>query len=174
MTALVFVDTNVFLYALTSSEPVKQPLAAGWLERLWKEQLGRTSMQVLTECYVNLTGKITPALAPRTAWDYVHSLFKWNPQPNDADVLQRAREIERRHDLNWCDSLIVAAAQAQYCPLLLSEDLADNAVYGAVTVRNPFAARVSIVLNEDTAGSGAPRLYRARGRPRSKKESRSG
>ncbi len=35
MTALVFVDAKVFIYAKQAGEPVKQPLAARWLERLW-------------------------------------------------------------------------------------------------------------------------------------------
>ena len=32
MTAAVFVDTNVFVYALDTSETVKQPAAARWIE----------------------------------------------------------------------------------------------------------------------------------------------
>jgi predicted nucleic acid-binding protein len=47
MTAPVFVDTNVFVYAHQANERTKQPLAVRWLERLWREQLSRTSIQVL-------------------------------------------------------------------------------------------------------------------------------
>ena len=169
MTAPVFVDTSIFLCALQSSEPAKQALAARWLERLWKEQRGRTSMQVLSECYFNLTRKIVPALEPDSAWLYVQSLLKWKPQPSDAGILQRAHEIERRHGLDSWDSLIVAAAQAQNCILLLSDALAHNAVYGTVTIRNPFAAQVSADIVEDTTAAIAERAYRARGRPRLKK-----
>ena len=169
MTAPVFVDTSIFLCALQSSEPAKQALAARWLERLWKEQRGRTSMQVLSECYVNLTRKIVPALEPDSASLYVQSLLKWKPQPSDAGILQRAHEIERRHGLDSWDSLIVAAAQAQNCILLLSDALAHNAVYGTVTIRNPFAAQVSADIVEDTTAAIAERAYRARGRPRLKK-----
>jgi len=61
MTAPVFVDTNVFVYASDNRETVKQPLAEEWLERLWREQSGRTSVQVLNECYWNLTRKIRPS-----------------------------------------------------------------------------------------------------------------
>lgn len=169
MTAPVFVDTSVFLCALQNGEPAKQALAARWLERLWKEQRGRTSVQVLSECYVNLTRRIVPALAPDSAWLYVQSLLEWKPQPSDAGILQRAHDIERRHGLDSWDSLIVAGAQAQNCILLLSEDLAHDAVYGTVTVRNPFAAQASADIAEDTTAAIAERSYRARGRPRSKK-----
>lgn len=143
MTAPVFVDTNVFVYASQCSELAKQPLAKQWLERLWNERAGRTSMQVLNEYYWNLTRKGNPKLAPEDAWDLVHTLFEWNPQPIDAAVLARAREIERRYRLSWWDSLIVGAAQAQNCTLLLTEDLQDRGVYGGVTVRNPFVLGVS-------------------------------
>jgi len=43
MTATVFVDTNIFVYARDAGEPAKQPLAANWLHELWSEQRGRTS-----------------------------------------------------------------------------------------------------------------------------------
>lgn len=54
MTAPLFVDANVFLYASDNDEPVKQARAIAWLDRLWQEETGRTSVQVLSEYYVNL------------------------------------------------------------------------------------------------------------------------
>jgi predicted nucleic acid-binding protein len=171
MTAGVFVDTNVFVYATDNRETVKQSLAEQWLERLWREQSGRTSVQVLNECYWNLTHKIRPALPANEAWDIVQSLFQWNPQVIDIDVLTRAREIERRYRLAWWDSLIVGAAQAQNCPLLLSEDLPDGAVYGGVMVRNPFKAGVSEVAAEYAVAPGAVRQHRSRGRPKRPQQS---
>ena len=51
MTALVFVDTNVFVYARDPRDPAKQAKARDWLGLLWERQRGRTSMQVLNEFY---------------------------------------------------------------------------------------------------------------------------
>src|SRR5437899_5449232 len=143
MTGPVFVDTNVFVYTRDAGEPVKQPRAIAWLERLWREQLGRTSVQILSEYYVTVTRKLDPGLPPDDAWDDVSALFTWRPQPIDEALLQRGRDIERRHRLSWWDSLVVGAAQLQGCALLLSEDLQDGGVYGGVTVRNPFMLEVS-------------------------------
>jgi predicted nucleic acid-binding protein len=165
MSVLTFVDTNVFVYSRQANEPLKQPLAASWLDRLWSQQLGRTSVQVLNECYVTLTRKIKPALVPEQAWEYVRTLLTWEPYPLDSDLVLRAREIERRHRLSWWDSLIVAAAQAQSCPLLLSEDLQDRAVYGGVTVRNPFILGVSEPPPVYATAAAASR-HRPRGRPK--------
>jgi predicted nucleic acid-binding protein len=143
MTELVFVDTNVFLYARDAGELAKQPRAAAWLDRLWRDRTGRTSMQVLSEYYVNLTRKLSPGLPPEDAWDDVAALMAWRPATIDEPVMRRAREIELRHRLSWSDSLVVAAAQAQGCARLLTEDLQDGGVYGGVTVRSPFASTPS-------------------------------
>jgi len=82
-TARIFVDTHVFVYAKQAREPVKQPLAAQWLERLWSEQSGRTSVQVLNEYYATMTRKVKPAVLPADAWDDVKNLMVWNPQAMD-------------------------------------------------------------------------------------------
>lgn len=142
MSALVFVDTSVLAYTHQASETIKQPLATQWIEKLWREQRGRTSTQVLGEYYETLTRKIVPAVAEKEAWAYVRTLFAWEPQAIDAGILLRAREIEQRYRLSWSDCLVVASAQAQGCTLLLSENLPDKSVFGVVTVRNPFTLSV--------------------------------
>jgi hypothetical protein len=83
MTAPAFVDTNVLLYARDAGEPHKQPLAAAWLEWLWRQRVGRTSVQVLSEYYVSVTRKLVPGLPQDEAWDDVMALFTWRPQPID-------------------------------------------------------------------------------------------
>jgi predicted nucleic acid-binding protein len=165
MSALIFVDTHVFIYARQGSEPLKQGIARQWLESLWNGQTGRTSVQVIDDCYFILTRKLKPALPADEAWDYVHELFEWNPQPIDRDVALRAKELERRYRLSWWDSLIVGAAQAQCCTLLLTEDMQDRAVYGGVTIRNPFTLGVSEAAVE-YAATPLTRPYRPRGRPK--------
>jgi len=166
MTAAVFVDTNVFVYERQTRDARKQALAAQWLERLWRERTGRTSMQVLCEYYATLTQKLDPPFANDEAWDQVCTLLAWNPPPVDRDALSRAFEIQKRHRLNWWDCLVVASAQLQGCSVLLTEDLEDQAVFGGVTVRSPFALAVS----EDLAGYAMSEpvavLHRRRGRPR--------
>jgi len=166
MTGRVFVDANVFLYAHDPSEPAKAPRAKAWLERVWRDRAGRTSFQVLSEYYVNATRKLRPGLSPEQAWQDVTTYFAWGPQPIDEALLRRAREIEQRWRLSWWDSMVVAAAQLQDCALLLTEDLQDGAVFGSVTVRNPFTldVREAAGLYADT--SPAWRQHPPRGRPR--------
>src|SRR5262245_49445828 len=111
MTEKAFVDTNVFVYAFDTAHRAKQATAAAMLDVLWREQSGRTSMQVLNELYVTLTRKLSRKIAPESAWDIVVSLAAWDPQPVDRELLVRWREIEQRYRLSWWDSLVVAAAQ---------------------------------------------------------------
>ena len=93
MTAPVFVDTNVLLYWRDARHAAKQARATAWLEHLWREQTGRTSTQVLSEYYVNVTRKLQPGLAPDEAWDDVQALLAWEPQPIDGALLQRGRAV---------------------------------------------------------------------------------
>ena len=57
MNALVFVDTNVFIYALDKADLRKQQAASVWRAELWKSRQGRVSYQVLQEFYVKVTRK---------------------------------------------------------------------------------------------------------------------
>jgi predicted nucleic acid-binding protein len=166
MTAAVFVDTNVFVYACDTSEVMKHSVAADCVRALWAEHRGRTSTQVLNEFYVATTRKLKPGLQAEEAWDYVQALFAWEPQDVTRDLLSRAREIERRYSTSWWDSLIVAAAELQDCSQLLTEDLQDGMVFGSVTVRNPFAMGISEEPARIATAPLAVSRHRARGRPR--------
>ncbi len=166
MIAAVFVDTNVFVYARDGRDAGKKRAAGEWLDKLWREQLGRTSVQVLNELYVTLTSKIHPAEPNESAWEYVLSIQKWDPQVIDADVLIAARDVEKRYTLSWWDSLIVAAAEVQGCSLLLTVDMQDGAIYGGLTVRSPFTLAVAEAAATYVVEQLAVRTHRTRGRPR--------
>lgn len=160
MTGPCFVDANVFIYADDPRDSRKQALAGEWLEILWDEGTGRTSTQVLSEYFVTVTRKLPVRIPADDAWHYLQGLEVWNPLPIDFSLLRRAYDIQRRYGLHWWDSLIVAAAQAQHCVLLLTEDLQDGAVYGSVTVRDPF--RLSVAEALATYGTAPAPRYRRR------------
>ena len=167
MTAAVFVDANVLVYARDPRETTKQPRAAEWIAHLWRKGAARTSVQVLSEYYVIATRKLAPRVPADDAWGDVRAFMAWRPQPIDEALLQRAREIEERHRLSWWDSMVVAAAQLQDCALLLTEDLHDGATYGGVTARSPFTLAAEEPRAEYAVASTAPR-HPPRGRPRKK------
>jgi predicted nucleic acid-binding protein len=166
MTGPCFVDANVFVYAHDPRDAPKQARAKEWIDSLWQERLGRTSIQVLSEYYAVATRKLTPRFPPERAWDYVNELLAWQPQPIDAALLKRAYEIEQRWRLSWWDSMVVGAAQLQDCALLLSEDLHDGAVFGGVTVRSPFTLAAEEPRAQYAATPAARSRHRPRGRPK--------
>jgi predicted nucleic acid-binding protein len=77
MTALVFVDSNVLIYAVDEADPKKHQAAKLWPSELWEKRCGRVSFQVLQEFYVNVTRKWPPARAPVQA--QILRLLTWRP-----------------------------------------------------------------------------------------------
>ena len=141
MTARVFVDANVLVYARDGANPAKQEQAVAWMERLWRERLGRTSWQALNEFYVTVTRKLRPGLPAKEARADVLELTAWRPAPVDERIVRAAWDAQDRWGVSWWDACIVAAAQSQECGFLLSEDFQDGQSLGAVRVVNPFLAR---------------------------------
>jgi len=135
----IFVDTNILLYSRDASEPRKQAIAAAKLAELWETRAGRLSVQVLNEYFVNVTRKLVPGLSPEEAWDDIEALSAWDPLPIDMPILTRAFAVQRRYQISWWDSMIVAAAEAAGCTRILSEDLSHDSSYFGINVENPFA-----------------------------------
>lgn len=139
MTGPVFVDTNVFVYRHDDSVPAKQSRAEQWIAFLVESRAGRLSYQVLQELYATLT---RPRLNfdPSEARRIVQLLSAWQPLQIDLGILERAWQVQERRAVSWWDALIVAAAQASECPVLLTEDLQAGQVFDGVTVVDPFAS----------------------------------
>ncbi len=56
----------------------------------------------------------------------------------DLMLVKQAIETQKRYQISYWDSLIVAAAQRAGCSKILSEDLNDGQEYNGVLVKNPF------------------------------------
>ena len=139
MTGPVFVDTNVLVYRHDTSEPAKQARAEDWYQYVWRRRAGRVSFQVLQELYSMLTRKLAPRFDVPGARALIRDLGAWQPVAADPALLERAWRLEDRFSLSWWDALIVAAAQASECRVLLTEDLQDRQVFETVRVIDPFA-----------------------------------
>ena len=166
MTGPVFADANFLLYVRDEREPAKQARASAWHEHLWREGLGRTSMQVLSEYYVNLRRMAARRLTQDEAWMHAARYFAWQPRMIDEDLLRTARRVEHRYRISWWNSMVVAAAQLQDCEILLTEYLQDGGVFGTVTVRSPFTLEVRQPVASYAVTPLVASLHRPRGRPR--------
>ncbi len=136
MTELIFVDSNVLIYAFDEGNPGKRDVARAWREALWKGRNGRVSFQVLYEFYVNVRKKWPPAA--KLARAEVRDLLAWNPIAPNAVILEESWKIQDRYRLSFWDALIVAAAKACSCRYLLTEDLQPDQDLNGLLVINPF------------------------------------
>jgi predicted nucleic acid-binding protein len=137
-TPLVFVDTNVLIYAEDGAHRAKQATALGWLDVLWQRRCGRVSTQVLNEFYVNVTRKLRPAMPMGDARAEVRRYQHWQPWQVDQQTVETAWAFEARFGLSYWDALMVAAASHQGCQLLLTEDLQHGQVIDSLRIVNPF------------------------------------
>ncbi len=140
ITGPVFVDTNVFVYRHDASDPTKQARAEQWTGLLALGSAGWLSSQVVQELYATLTRGRRLNFDAAEARQIVEALSVWEPIRIDLAILRRAWLIEEHFRLSWWDSLIVAAAQATECSVLLTEDLQDGQLLDGLRVVDPFAS----------------------------------
>lgn len=138
MSDKIFVDTNILVYSRDASEKLKQPIARKCLEKLWRDQTGVISTQVLNEYYVTVTKKLKPGLTQKDAWEDVCALMAWDPLSIDMPVLHQTKIMEEKYSISWRDSMIVAAAKIGGCKIIYSEDLSDGQIIEGVKIVNPF------------------------------------
>lgn len=146
MSDLVFVDSNVLIYAIDNANPKKHSAARLWRSELWKSRRGRVSFQVLQEFYANVTRK-WPA-ARDEAQVEIRTLLAWRPVLVSEEIVEGAWRIEDQHYISFWDALIVAAAKAAFCRYLLTEDLQADYNFDGVVVVNPFRHDAAEILQE--------------------------
>jgi predicted nucleic acid-binding protein len=134
----VFVDTNVWVYAVDSADPDKRARALALLNPA-ADAVPVVSAQVLSEFYVVVTRKLAKPLAEDAAQAMVGEMARLPVVPLDSDLVRAAISGSREWGISLWDGLIVRAAEAAGCRQLLSEDLSAGARYGTVEVVNPFA-----------------------------------
>ena len=135
-TSKVFLDTNVFGYALDKRFPGKQRRAAELLRTVQDHGGGVISTQVFQECYIAVTGKL--GVAPLTAKDLLGTLKALEIVLIDCGLIQEAIDCSILSRISFWDALIVVSAEKAACADLWTEDLNDGQVVRGVRIRNPF------------------------------------
>ena len=135
MAALTFVDTNVLAYAYDADSGEKGERAR---EVLAEIDGAVVSTQVLLELFAVLTRRL--GLTREVAEEATESLMDLEVVATDARLVREGLRISRDHDISHWDGMIIAAAAASGCEVLLTEDLNDGQVIEGVRVVNPFPA----------------------------------
>ena len=132
-------DTNVLAYAEGVNGAARKKATLAILEKL-PQSSTFLPVQVLGELFHVLVRKVgrSPdrARAAILGWQDAFSLIETSPA-----VLLAAIDLAAHHRLSIWDAVVLSAAAAAGCRLLLSEDLQSGFTWSGVTVINPFAER---------------------------------
>ncbi len=136
MTAKVFFDTNVLVYAAigTGKDELKRKRA---LELIDSEDFG-ISAQVLQEFFVTVVKKASRPLTAAQAMEWIEQWTAFPCRAIDHQLVRIAIEQSERFKVTYWDAAILAAAESLGADAVYSEDLNNRQVYGRVRVINPF------------------------------------
>lgn len=134
----VALDTNILAYAEGVNGAAMQEAALALIEDLPRDSV-LLPVQTLGELFnllVRKAGWIRPsARAAILSWGDSFAPIETSPA-----VMLAAADLAVDHQFGIWDAVILAAAAAAGCRLLLSEDMNEGFTWRGVTITNPFAA----------------------------------
>jgi len=137
MTAEVFIDTNILVYAYDADAGARHKAAKALVSEAWKATLMPwISVQVLQELLAALRKGGVPL---RQACKIVSPHTHWRVVETDVALFRSGMEEAVRWQLSHWDGLILAAARRAGVKVLLSEDFNAGQNYGGIRAVNPFA-----------------------------------
>lgn len=136
MSAKVFLDTNVLVYAVDTTRGAAHNRQIA--RKIVREGNFGLSAQVLQEFFVTVTRKIKRPLSKTSALRVVGELSRHDIVPVDASLVRLGIAHSLRYQISYWDGAIIAAAEALGATTVYSEDLSHGQKYGDVEVRNPF------------------------------------
>ncbi|MDP3112493.1 MAG: PIN domain-containing protein [Thermodesulfovibrionales bacterium] len=132
--AKVFIDTNILLYAYSSSEIAKKKKVLLLLEN----EMISLSTQVINEFIWIMSRKFNVGMdSLKLITSNLFELYEVS-QLNESGIL-KAIDISTQLQFSYWDSLMVSSALAANCNVLYTEDLQHGQVIGdMLKVVNPF------------------------------------
>jgi len=134
---VIFLDTNVPVYAADDTDAEKQRAARAVLSRALRHEGFAISAQVLNE-FANVALKKLKR-TPDEVGRFVSVLRRIYSVDLKVDWTERALSVKEKYGIQFYDALIVVAASSIGCSEIWSEDMAAGQTYENVLVRNPFA-----------------------------------
>jgi predicted nucleic acid-binding protein len=137
MTADVFIDTNILVYAYDVDAGTRHEAAKALVSEAWRGPLMPwISVQVLQELLAALRKGGVPL---RQACKIVAPHTHWRVVETDVALFRSGMEDALRWQLSHWDGLILAAARRAGVKTLISEDFNTGQDYGGIRAVNPFA-----------------------------------
>jgi predicted nucleic acid-binding protein len=134
---MIFLDTNILLYSISDlpAKAAKCQIACDLLDRLDVA----LSMQVFQEFFHQATRPSRrDRLSDAHAAELVEAWLRFPVQVIGMAEMGKAIAIRQRYQLTYWDSAIIAAALAQGCDRLMSEDMQHGLEIEGLRIVNPF------------------------------------
>lgn len=139
MTPRDFIDTNVFVYQLDTTDPRKHTIADALVRESLRTGGGCISTQVAQECLNVITSKARVPLDAAQAQAYLDAVLVPLIQVGTSpDLLRRALDLRTRWQFSFHDALVMAGALTAGCSRLLTEDPQHGQRVEQLTIVNPF------------------------------------
>ena len=136
---MVFIDTNIWVYALSSQDHAKKKVAVELIAKSYRDDVICVSSQVVKE-FANFAFRKTD----KSAAEINAMLSKIGSYAFVADTKELIREgvaAKETWQVNFYDALIIAAATKAGCSTIFTEDLNSGQKYGSVIAVNPFPGK---------------------------------
>lgn len=136
-----FIDSNVWLYAVTQSQDSPPDPRHETARQLIAQVQPCLSVQVINEVTVNLLRKFNFGEAEIRS--LIRSLYKkYTIFALDADTFIQASRLREAYQLSFWDSIIVGSALQHHCGVLYSEDMQNGLmIENCLQICNPFISQ---------------------------------
>jgi predicted nucleic acid-binding protein len=139
---LIFLDTNILVYAFDISEKEKHHNATKMFKRcLQGKQKYAISLQTLTEFYTIVTKKITKPLDKKMATTLVQWFLKFAgfvKHTPDTETIVRAMELHNKHGSSYWDAQLAAIMLQYNVNTIYTENVKDFKNFPGIRTVNPF------------------------------------
>jgi predicted nucleic acid-binding protein len=129
-------DTNILVYSVDRTDGLRHDLSREIVARAVRCDCWLT-LQAISEFYSAVTRKRI-MLAPRAAALAEAWLTAFPCAPTSPSAVRRALTEATLGRASYWDALLVATADEIGCNVVLTEDLADGAAFGGISVHHPF------------------------------------
>ena len=136
MSADIFLDSSILVYAHDRQAGDKHARAVTLVESFWEQRLlPCISIQVLQELHVNLVRK---GIDVSASSDIARRYLSWRVVENTKRLFRQALKIQGRWQTSFWDASIIAAAQQSGVSELWTEDLNTGQDFDGVRIVNPL------------------------------------
>ncbi|MGR3318629.1 MAG: PIN domain-containing protein [Candidatus Anammoxibacter sp.] len=140
----VFLDTNILIYAIDSSdnERAKRDAAKNLIKKIIEKENGAISIQVAQEFFQISTRKIKTPISVDDAIEYLKYISIMEVVSLGFEIVVMAARLQQKHHFSFWDAMIIQSALSIGCRKVFTEDLQDGFIIDGLEIINPFEKQI--------------------------------